>query len=122
MAKATTLNILLVLAISASGPAALAQTAPKRQLYDDTIRCMVANAVAAGDRKDAGDLAKAAHYNRLAEQSFKIAYVLGDALSFSRAQIDADLERARRDELPAMMRDRDYFYRVVAVCKGYELM
>ncbi len=121
MNKATALALMLVVAVGASG-AAQAQTAPKRQLYDETMRCMIANAIAIGERKRAGDLAKAAHYDRMAEKSFKIAYILGDALRFDRAQIDADFEKARRQELPAMMRDQAYYYRVVALCKSYELM
>jgi hypothetical protein len=117
---------LAVVTIAATSPSVAAGQAgspiPKRALYDLAVRCFIANVKASGDRKDAGDAAKAAHYDGMAKKSYDGAYVLGDALKFSRAQIDADFQRARREELPAMMRDQAYFYRVVANCKAYGFM
>lgn len=99
-----------------------AQAAPKRQLYDDTIRCFIANAIASGDRQRAGDPTKADYYERMAKESHGIAYVLGDVLGFTRDQITRDFERAEREEAPTMRRDQAYFYRVVGQCKALKLM
>ena len=126
MAKVASLAIAVLMIGSPLGAQAQVGGGPtpptNREPYDMAIRCFFANGLARGQRLDAGDPAKAARYEAKAKESFGVAYGLGDALGFARPEIDADFERARREELPAMIRDQPYFYRVVGQCKGYGLM
>lgn len=112
---------LLALALGSTSPA---QAAPptNREPYDVAIRCVIANVVAEGQRRRAGDPIKADYYAAKGKEAFGVAHGLGEVLKFSRVQIDADFDRARKDELPAMIRDQPYFHRVVAQCKAYGLM
>lgn len=114
--------VALIALIEVAGAHVAQAAVTNREPYDVAIRCFVANGIASGQRQRAGDLAKAAYYESKAKESFGVAYGLGDILKFSRAQIDADFERALKVEAPAMRRDQPYFYRVVAECKAYQLM
>ena len=90
--------------------------------YFQALLCTVANANASGDRERAGDDAKAKQYHSQMEHDYRIAQGLGDVLGKSHATISADLRGVQEVHLPKMVKDQQYFYRVVANCKYYKLM
>jgi len=123
MNKTASWMVVALIALVEVAGAHVAQAAvTNREPYDVAIRCVIANVVAEGQRRRAGDAAKADYYASKGKEAFRLAYGFGDHFGFTRAQVEADFDRARREELPAMMRDQPYFYRVVAQCKAYKLM
>lgn len=90
--------------------------------YFQALLCAAANANASGDRKLAGDDAKAKLYQSQMEHDYRIAQGLGDVLGKSHATISADLRGVQEIQLPRMVKDQQYFYSVVANCKYYKLM
>lgn len=123
----TALTLFLVMSL---GGSAIAQSPPREHqensqdgsAYFQALLCTVANANASGDRRFAGDDAKAKQYHSQMEHDYRIAQGLGDVLGKSHATISADLRGVQGVQLPKMAKDQQYFYRVVANCKYYKLM
>jgi hypothetical protein len=115
-----------VLLIALSGlvplPANAVSVEDVRSAYAATLKCVVANGNAEGERRDAGDPNGAARYDANAKRSFDGAFKLGGVLGLSEQQINRDLDEAQANELPRMVKDRSYFIDAVATCKGLGLM
>lgn len=93
-----------------------------RIAYAAAMKCFVANAAAASDRKAAGDPAKAIVYEANAKRSFDAAVKIGRIMGLTNRQMNKDLDDASARELSRMVADNAYFRNAVATCKGMGLM
>jgi hypothetical protein len=94
-----------------------AMTRANRMAYDIAMKCFVANGVARGNSRDAGDTAQAAVYEAKARRSFNAASNLGDALKYSDKRVNQDFGLAQTQELPKMVRDGAYLRQTLAICE-----
>jgi hypothetical protein len=91
-------------------------TRANRMAYDIAMRCFVANGVARGNSRDAGDPTQAAAYEAKARRSFNAASNLGDALGYTGTRINQDFGMAQADELPKLVNNAGYLKRTLATC------
>jgi len=90
--------------------------------YDVALKCAVANGVAEQDEHDAGHPQRVVEFEQKSHRSFDLAVSLGGKIGLSNEQIQRDLDAAKDNELPRMMRDQSYYLGIVSTCKAVGLM
>lgn len=93
-----------------------------RQLYGASLKCLMANWVARDERRAAGDVAKAAGYDRKAEEVFRTAYLGGSKIGKSQEEVTADIQSANSSERSRMAGDVAYLRQVASACRELDMM
>ena len=114
--------ILTVSARTASAQDDPATTQANRAAYQAAMKCFVVAGTATGERRDAGDTAKAEMYETKARKAFDTAVRLAGMLGYDRDKVDQDFGLAQAQELPKMVKDIDYYRRSAATCRAIGLL
>lgn len=105
--------------LSLSGSEATASSPDtNRSAYTFAMKCFVANGIARGNSRDAGNAAQANDYEARARESFDVASKLGETLGYSGSRVSQDFGMAQTEEMPKMVRDKPYLSGSLAACKS----
>jgi hypothetical protein len=118
--KAAALAVALALGnclcLVSSSYASTAET--NRTAYGFAMKCFVANGVARGNNRDVGNNAQADAYEQRARESYDVASKLGSALGYEHNRVAQDFGMAQTEELPKLVKDREYLKQTTATCEA----
>jgi len=104
-----------------AGPSTAEDLAPYRSAYSEAIRCFIANGSAYDDARKSGDGSRAARLDTRAREAHRVAFLAGQKIGFTEAEVRGAIQQAQPTELGKLLRSADYRRDADNRCKGLGL-